>query len=88
MTPDPSPARARRWHILVFLAPAVLIYSALMIIPLIDTLRLSFFAPKDGAQVFAGIENFVTLLTDPRWSVSFWNALKNNLIFFLIHMAI
>lgn len=88
MTPDPSPARARRWHILVFLAPAVLIYSALMIIPLIDTLRLSFFAPQDGAQVFAGIENFVTLLTDPRWSVSFWNALKNNLIFFLIHMAI
>ncbi len=88
MTPDPSPARARRWHILVFLAPAVLIYSALMIIPLIDTLRLSFFTPQDGGQTFAGFQNFITLFTDPRWSVSFWNALKNNLIFFLIHMAI
>lgn len=88
MTPDPSPARARRWHILVFLAPAVLIYSALMIIPLIDTLRLSFFTSQDGGQTFAGFQNFITLFTDPRWSVSFWNALKNNLIFFLIHMAI
>ncbi len=88
MTPDPSPARARRWHILIFLAPALLIYSALMIVPLIDTLRLSFFAPSATGTVFAGIDNFVTLLTDPRWSASFWNALKNNIIFFLIHMAI
>lgn len=88
MTSDPSPARARRWHILVFLAPALLIYSALMIVPLIDTLRLSFFAPSAAGPVFAGFDNFVTLFTDPRWSASFWNALKNNILFFLLHMAI
>ena len=35
--------RPRRWHIAVFLAPAALVYSAFMIIPLADTLRLSLF---------------------------------------------
>ena len=34
------PRRPRRWHILVFLAPALLVYTALMIVPLAETLRL------------------------------------------------
>jgi raffinose/stachyose/melibiose transport system permease protein len=88
MTLDSPEARPRRWHIAVFLAPAVLIYTALMIVPLADTLRLSLFTPQAGGTVFAGLDNFVRLFTDPRWSVSFWNALYNNVIFFLIHMAI
>jgi raffinose/stachyose/melibiose transport system permease protein len=32
-----------RWHIGVFLAPAVLVYTAVMILPLFNTLRLSLF---------------------------------------------
>ncbi|NEX46453.1 carbohydrate ABC transporter permease [Pseudotabrizicola algicola] len=77
-----------RWHIAVFLAPAVLVYTAIMIIPLIGTLNLSLFNKgPDGVQ-FVGLANFATLFGDPRWSASFWNALGNNAWFFLIHMLV
>ena len=77
-----------RFHIAVFLAPAVLVYTAVMIVPLFDTLRLSFYRGGPEGAEFAGIANFRTLFGDPRWSASFWNALGNNFWFFLIHMAV
>ncbi|MAN15869.1 carbohydrate ABC transporter permease [Alterinioella nitratireducens] len=77
-----------RWHILVFLAPAVLVYTAIMIIPLFNTLRLSLYTEVGQERVFAGLENFRTLFGDPRWSASFWNALANNFWFFIIHMLV
>ncbi|MEI2804679.1 carbohydrate ABC transporter permease [Albidovulum sp.] len=80
-------SRPRR-HIAVFLAPAVLVYTAVMIWPLFNTLRLSLYTTGDAGRVFAGLANFRTLLGDPRWSGAFWNALGNNLWFFLIHMAV
>jgi raffinose/stachyose/melibiose transport system permease protein len=80
--------RPRRWHIAVFLAPAVLVYTALMIIPLADTLRLSLFRVVDGTQSFIGLDNFRVLFFDSRWSVSFWNALRNNVLFFIVHMLL
>lgn len=80
--------RPARWHILVFLAPAFLVYTAIMILPLIETLRLSLYNLVDGQTVFVGLANFVTLFSDPRLSASFWNALWNNLIFFIIHMLV
>ncbi len=85
-----EPAKpAFRWHILVFLAPAVLVYSAIMILPLFGTLQLSLYG-EDGAGVrqFVGLDNFRTLFGDPNWSVAFWNALGNNFWFFLIHMIV
>ncbi len=78
----------RRWHIAVFLAPAVLVYTAIMIIPLFDTLRLALFNKGDGGAVFVGLDNFTTLFGDPNWSRQFWNALGNNFWFFIIHMAV
>ncbi len=80
--------RPWRWHILVFLTPALLVYTAVMILPLIETLRLSLFNVKDGQSVFVGLDNFAVLFGDPRWAASFWNALKNNFIFFFIHMVV
>ena len=80
--------RPWRWHIVVFLAPALLVYSALMIVPLVETLRLSLFTSKDQVVSFAGLQNFVMLFGDPRWSATFWNALWNNTYFFLIHMLV
>lgn len=77
-----------RWHILAFLAPAVLVYTAIMIIPLFATLNLSLFRTLEGVRSFAGLDNFRTLFGDPRWSTSFWNALGNNAWFFLIHMLV
>jgi raffinose/stachyose/melibiose transport system permease protein len=80
--------RKIRWHIPVFLAPAVLVYSALMIFPLFSTLKLSLFKDVDQQQIFVGLDNFRTLFGDPRWSQDFWNALGNNLWFFFIHMLL
>ena len=72
----------------MFLAPAVLVYTAIMIVPLFGTLNLSLFNIVDGSKVFVGLENFRTLFGDPRWSESFWNALGNNAWFFLVHMVV
>mgnify|MGYP000607367051 CR=1 FL=1 len=77
-----------RWHIAVFLAPATLIYTAIMILPLFGTLQLSLFREIEDVQTFVGLENFQTLFGDPRWSSSFWNAFLNNLWFFVIHMLV
>ena len=43
-----------RWHIVVFLAPAVLVYTAVMILPLFDTLRLALYDEIEGQRVFVG----------------------------------
>lgn len=77
-----------RWHIALFLAPAVLVYTTIMILPLFGTLQLSLFKEVDGAQVFVGMGNFEKLFGDPLWADQFWNALRNNFWLFLIHMCI
>jgi raffinose/stachyose/melibiose transport system permease protein len=90
MAADTSVGR-RKWptHIVVFLAPAFLVYTIFSIYPLIDTIRLSLYTADDtGQQSFIGFGNFVTLLTDPNWSKPFWNAFRNNMIFFAIHMFV
>jgi len=76
-------------HIIVFLAPAVVVYSLFMIYPLIDSLRLSFYVTlPNNKEIFAGLENYRLLLTDSTYAPRFWGALKNNLIFFAIHMLV
>ncbi len=77
-----------RWHIVVFLAPAVLVYTTVMIFPLFNTLRLALFSEVDQDRVFVGLENFRTLFFDPIWAEQFWNALGNNFWFFVIHMLV
>ena len=78
-----------RWHIAVFLAPAVLVYTALMIIPLFGTLAQSMMnVTEAGERVFVGLSNFATLFGDALWSDAFWNALGNNTWFFVIHMLV
>ncbi|QDG76139.1 carbohydrate ABC transporter permease [Labrenzia sp. PHM005] len=77
-----------RWHIVVFLAPAVLVYSTIMIFPLFNTLRLALYSRIDQERIFVGLQNFMTLFGDPVWSDQFWNALGNNIWFFVIHMLV
>ena len=73
----------------LFLGPAVAVYTLFSIYPLIATMGLSTYTTDSGgAYHFAGLANFVTLLTDSFWSKPFWNAAKNNLIFFFVHMAV
>ncbi|MBV7328436.1 hypothetical protein KFU94_09290 [Chloroflexi bacterium TSY] len=70
-------------HIIVFLAPAIIIYGFFMIYPLFDSLRLGFYTQvtRDVEQ-FVGIENYQTLITDEIiWRPQFVNALQNSFIF-------
>jgi raffinose/stachyose/melibiose transport system permease protein len=85
--PAVVPAR-RRLHVLVFLAPALLVYVALMIVPLAGTLWLALFRSVGHAPAFVGLDNFRVLFTDPRWSQHFWQALRNNLYFFVFHLLL
>jgi raffinose/stachyose/melibiose transport system permease protein len=76
-------------HILVFMAPAVVIYTLFMVYPLLDSLRLSFYTiGAQNQEMFTGLTNYVTLFTDRDFAPRFWGALKNNLVFFLIHMLV
>jgi raffinose/stachyose/melibiose transport system permease protein len=94
-TPDSGTQTAPRlrrefpWHIVVFLAPAVILYTLVMILPLAETLRLSFFNRSAGNPAFfVGLQNFTQLFFDEHWSGQFWNALWNNFYFFIIHMLV
>lgn len=86
----PPRPRRRRFptHLLVFLLPAVIVYTLFMVYPLLDSLRLSLYAPVGGEETFVGLDNFVRLLGDDLLSTRFWNAVVNNLVFFLIHFLV
>ncbi len=84
-----TPRKRFPTHIIVFLLPAFIVYTVFMVYPLFDSLRLSFYNQSaSGTPVFVGLANFQTLFTDPNWSGHFWNALGNNVVFFIIHMAV
>ncbi|MBL8163185.1 MAG: sugar ABC transporter permease [Anaerolineae bacterium] len=87
------PASKRKsfpWHIVVFLAPAVIIYTLFMIYPLIDSLRLSLYTVEQqgGPEVFVGLGNYQRLFTDPFWQPQITRAVGNTFEFFLIHMFV
>ena len=92
MAQTPGQSRRRKpfpTHIIVFLAPATIIYTLFMIYPLLDSLRLSLYtSTRGGPDIFVGFQNYVTLMTDELWSVRFWGALKNNFIFFAVHFLV
>ncbi len=56
-----------------------------MVYPLIDSLRLSLY---NNSGSFIGLDNFRTLLGEPVFADRFWNALKNNIIFFAFHCLV
>jgi raffinose/stachyose/melibiose transport system permease protein len=82
-----SVRRRRRipWHLLVFIGPALVIYMAFMVYPLFDTLRLSLYS--DSGK-WAGLGNFHTLFHDSNYAPAFWNALKDNFVFFAFHSLV
>ena len=85
------------FHIIVFLFPACFIYSIFMIYPLLDTMRVSLYTQNllgenmddsSGVRAFIGLRNYYDLFFNDTWSWHFWNALKNNIYFFLLHISI
>ena len=85
------------YHIFVFLLPACLVYTIFMIYPLFDTIRISLYTQNlmgenidntGSVRTFIGIRNYYDLLFNDTWSWHFWNALKNNTYFFLLHVSV
>lgn len=84
----PSTRKPFPTHLIVFLAPAVIVYTLFMVYPLLNSLRLSFFEITSKTETFVGMRNYVTLFTDSDFAPRFWGALWNNFVFFLVHMLV
>jgi raffinose/stachyose/melibiose transport system permease protein len=60
-----------------------------MIYPILDSLWLSLTnQTPQGNPVFVGLHNYQTLFTGEQWLKPLWNALRNNVLFFAIHMLV
>ncbi len=77
-------------YLLLFTLPALAVYVAFSVYPLITSVIMSLFDTDDhkiGPQ-FVAFENFVYLFTNPTTSARFGNALVNNVEFFAIHLVV
>ena len=81
-----TPARYRL--LALFVLPALVVYVAFSVYPLISSVVLSFFESSGRESSFVGVANYVDLFTNPTTSARFWNALGNNVEFFLIHLLV
>ncbi|MCW2947249.1 MAG: sugar transporter permease [Actinoallomurus sp.] len=80
---------ARRRSLLIFLIPALALYSVFIVYPLISALEYSFYSwtgTRRGG--FAGLSNFHDLLTKYPLSEQVWRALGHNCLFFVGTMLI
>ena len=70
----------------LFLAPAFLIYTMVVIGPTLYTAILSLFKWNGvGPKVFVGLNNYINLITKDK---VFWLSLKNNLIWVVLTLVI
>ncbi|HCM28676.1 MAG: hypothetical protein A2Z99_14510 [Treponema sp. GWB1_62_6] len=78
--------RLRTWVFrAAFLLPALLVYAVVLLIPILDSMRLSLYSggglvPTD----FVGLANYVKIFTEESFSAHVWGAFRNNIVFFLI----
>ncbi|HQY99445.1 MAG TPA: sugar ABC transporter permease [Propionicimonas sp.] len=71
-----------------YLAPALILYAAFLIYPMIESVRLAFFKWSGYAtepQEFVGMRNFVRLFTV---DTVFWTAFRNSLIWVVLSLAV
>ena len=76
----------RKSVIAMFLAPALIIYCAFVIVTIVWAAGYSFFDWDGmGAKTFVGLENYIRLFTRDR---SFWPVVGNTIIYTVIQIAI
>ena len=80
--------KRRKWlKVLAFLAPALLIYSLFMALPLLLSLKVSLYHGAGAVSGdYVGLANFKSLFTNQTYSVRFFNALTNNFKLFFMTM--
>jgi raffinose/stachyose/melibiose transport system permease protein len=76
-------------HLVVFLAPALLIYGTFMAYPLLSSLTYSVYDWNGYVrQGFVGLQNFATVLSQWPYNERFWGAMSHNAYFFVLTFAI
>ena len=71
-----------------YVLPAMVFYVIFMAYPMLDSVRLSLYEGTAGVREYVGFANYVRLFTDEVVSTRFWNAFRNNWIFFGYHMIL
>ena len=83
-----SPAAAYR-NLLLFVLPALAVYLVFAVLPLATSIVMSFFQTNGASgDTFVGLANYERLFTHPTISARFWNALLNNMQYFVIHLIV
>ncbi|MBN1562729.1 MAG: sugar ABC transporter permease, partial [Anaerolineae bacterium] len=83
-----STKRAQWHHLLVFIGPAVVIYTLFMAYPLVDSLRLSLYT-REGSEIhYVGLQNFDRLFNESIYSDRLWDAIQHNFKWFILFMLI
>lgn len=73
-----TPTRERFWYPYLLIAPSMIVLTVVSLIPFLYTVFLSLHAAKFGRVTdFIGLDNYIQLLTDPR----FWNSIGIAVIF-------
>lgn len=69
----------------LFLLPSILIYTVFLLLPILDSMRLSFYTGKGLIpDEFVGFDNYVKLFTQFPFKDQMVNAFTNNIKFFVI----
>jgi len=71
-------ARRTPW---LYLAPALIMLAAFLVVPTINTLYLSFYGPR--SQTFVGVQNYLRAFTSPPMLIAF----RNNLLWLVVFTA-
>ncbi|GAA0833988.1 MAG: sugar ABC transporter permease [Marinomonas sp.] len=76
-------SKQQQWMPILFLAPAVILFSLYVIFPIAQSIWLSFFEWDGlGEKTFVGLSNYFELFSDEQ----FWTALINNLYWLIFFM--
>jgi raffinose/stachyose/melibiose transport system permease protein len=74
---------------LLFLFPALAVYTVFMAAPLFDSLRLSLYTGEGyNPTTFVGLQNYIDLFSNPLWRERILGAVRNTFIFFSVHMIV
>jgi len=77
--------KKKKYFILLFLLGGFIIYTAFLVIPILNSMFLSFYTgPGVIPKEFNGFGNYIKLFTKFPYNERFFNAFRNTAIFFLI----
>ncbi|MDD4328020.1 MAG: sugar ABC transporter permease, partial [Eubacteriales bacterium] len=78
-------AKLKKRPYIFFLIPGLIVYTALVVYPIISAMQLSLFRWNGiGEKVFVGFNNYKALFTDDYLMKQFANALINSIKLFLL----